>query len=59
MYFVGPPSAPQDVMVGKIGRSYVELRWERPRSDGGSKITGMGKIFTRNMPDLQKGEKKL
>ncbi|GIY64293.1 twitchin [Caerostris darwini] len=35
-----PPSPPEDVMVGKVGRSYIELRWEKPRSDGGSKITG-------------------
>ena len=32
-----PPGVPQ---VVKVGRSYVDLRWEPPASDGGSRITG-------------------
>lgn len=49
---IGPPSPPQDVIVGKVGRSYVELRWDKPRSDGGSKITGMISINFSNLFDL-------
>ena len=33
----GPPGQPQ---VVKVGRGYADLKWEPPRSDGGSKITG-------------------
>ena len=32
-----PPGIPEIV---KIGRSYVDLKWAKPKSDGGSKITG-------------------
>jgi len=32
-----PPGTPQ---VTKVGKNYVDLRWEPPISDGGSRITG-------------------
>lgn len=32
-----PPGTPQ---VVKVGKNYVDLRWEAPASDGGSRITG-------------------
>ncbi|XP_018789320.1 PREDICTED: twitchin isoform X17 [Bactrocera latifrons] len=32
-----PPGTPQ---VTKVGKNYVDLKWERPSSDGGSRITG-------------------
>lgn len=32
-----PPGTPQ---VVKVGKNYVDLRWEAPMSDGGSRITG-------------------
>lgn len=32
-----PPGTPQ---VTKVGKNYVDLRWEPPVSDGGSRITG-------------------
>lgn len=34
------PSAPQAPAVVKVGKNYVDLKWERPVSDGGSRITG-------------------
>ncbi|CAG2161698.1 unnamed protein product [Oppiella nova] len=34
------PSPPQNLHVKKVGKTYVDLKWEAPRSDGGSKITG-------------------
>ncbi|KAF0299363.1 Twitchin [Amphibalanus amphitrite] len=33
----GPPGTPQ---VAKVTRSYVDLKWEPPAFDGGSRITG-------------------
>ena len=36
----GVPSAPRDLRVQKVGRNYVDLKWEPPRSEGGSRITG-------------------
>ncbi|GBP08928.1 Twitchin [Eumeta japonica] len=32
-----PPGTPQ---VIKVGKNYVDLKWEKPHSDGGSRITG-------------------
>lgn len=34
------PSAPGTPKVVKVGKGYVDLTWEAPTSDGGSKITG-------------------
>lgn len=34
------PSAPGIPDIVKIGRSYVDLKWSKPKSDGGSKIVG-------------------
>ncbi|GBM13129.1 Twitchin, partial [Araneus ventricosus] len=33
------PSPPLNVRVSKVGRSYVDVKWDKPRTDGGSKIT--------------------
>lgn len=34
------PSPPKNVTVTKVGKTYVDLKWEKPDSDGGSRITG-------------------
>lgn len=34
------PSAPGTPQVVKVGKNYVDLKWEKPQSDGGSRITG-------------------
>lgn len=34
------PSPPQNPQVTKVSRAYIDLTWEKPRSDGGSRITG-------------------
>ncbi|XP_023314705.1 twitchin isoform X11 [Trichogramma pretiosum] len=34
------PDAPRNPQVVKVGKNYVDLRWEAPASDGGSRITG-------------------
>lgn len=34
------PSPPGKPTVVKIGKNYVDLKWDRPSSDGGSRITG-------------------
>lgn len=34
------PSPPGTPNVIKVGKNYVDLKWERPASDGGSRITG-------------------
>lgn len=34
------PSPPGKPTVVKIGKNYVDLKWDRPTSDGGSRITG-------------------
>lgn len=34
------PSPPGTPKVLKVGRNYVDLKWEPPASDGGSRITG-------------------
>lgn len=34
------PSAPRSPKVVKIGKNYVDLTWDPPASDGGSRITG-------------------
>ena len=35
-----PPSSPGSPEVKKVGKNYIELAWEPPTNDGGSKITG-------------------
>lgn len=37
---IGVPSPPRDLRVVKVGRNYCDLKWEPPRSDGDSRITG-------------------
>ncbi|RWS15514.1 twitchin-like protein, partial [Dinothrombium tinctorium] len=32
------PSPPRNLHITKVGKSYVDLKWEKPISDGGSKI---------------------
>lgn len=34
------PSPPGQPAVVKVGKTYVDLKWNKPSSDGGSKITG-------------------
>lgn len=34
------PSPPGTPTVVKVGKNYVDLKWEPPQSDGGSRITG-------------------
>ena len=36
----GVPAAPGTPQVAKVTRSYVDLKWEPPSFDGGSRITG-------------------
>lgn len=45
MAISGVPSPPLNVRVGKVGKSYVDLKWDKPRTDGGSKITGKKSLF--------------
>ena len=35
-----PPGAPGEISVTEVGGDFVSLQWERPRSDGGGRITG-------------------
>ncbi|KAG9509578.1 Twitchin [Fragariocoptes setiger] len=35
-----PPSAPQNLRVTKVGKTYVDLKWDKPVADGGTKLTG-------------------
>ncbi|CAH8545499.1 unnamed protein product [Schistosoma haematobium] len=35
-----PPSAPDSINVDKVNKNGVKLSWQKPRKDGGSKITG-------------------
>ncbi|CAL1540886.1 unnamed protein product, partial [Lymnaea stagnalis] len=34
------PSTPGVPEAAKVGKTYVDLKWDKPRNDGGSKITG-------------------
>ncbi|CAG5133824.1 unnamed protein product, partial [Candidula unifasciata] len=34
------PSVPGVPEAAKVGKTFVELKWDKPRNDGGSKITG-------------------
>ena len=43
----GKPSTPGVPEPVKTGRTFVELKWEKPRNDGGSKITG--RVLVNNL----------
>lgn len=36
----GKPGIPGVPEAARIGKTFVELKWEKPRNDGGSRITG-------------------
>ncbi|KAI5639981.1 immunoglobulin i-set domain-containing protein [Phthorimaea operculella] len=36
----GPPGAPVAPRVLRVGRNYVDLSWDPPTTDGGSRVTG-------------------
>lgn len=38
--FLVAPSSPGTPQVKKVGKDYVELAWEEPTTDGGSKVLG-------------------
>ena len=40
MFLLQVPSPPGTPTVIKVGKSYADLKWEPPTSDGGSRITG-------------------
>lgn len=35
-----PPSPPRNLRILKVGKTYADIKWDKPQSDGGSKITG-------------------
>ncbi|KAL7064324.1 hypothetical protein AAHC03_04779 [Spirometra sp. Aus1] len=37
---IAPASAPQDLNVDKVTKNGTRLSWKKPKSDGGSKVTG-------------------
>lgn len=39
-YFTDPPSAPGVPAVTEVGGDFVNLQWDKPESDGGSRIQG-------------------
>lgn len=58
------PSPPGTPVVEKVGRNYVDLKWTKPESDGGARITGyivekrvLGSIWTKcndyNVPECE------
>ena len=42
----GKPASPSIPNVVTVGKSYVDLEWDKPFKDGGSKITGKIGIFS-------------
>ncbi|KAM3957310.1 projectin protein bent isoform 8-T9 [Aphomia sociella] len=36
----GPPAPPRAPRVVRVGRNYVDLSWDPPANDGGSRVTG-------------------
>ena len=38
--YAGKPGSPGVPEAEKVGKTYVDLKWDKPRNDGGSKITG-------------------
>lgn len=38
------PNPPESPTVVKVGKSFADLKWEPPSSDGGSKITGKRRV---------------
>lgn len=53
MFVAEVPGSPGMPEVGTVGKTYVELTWEPPRSDGGSRITGIWLKIHENIDNLQ------
>ena len=48
--FLDPPSDPRNLTVADSNKTQITVRWEKPKSDGGSPITGYV-IETRSPPN--------
>jgi hypothetical protein len=40
IYYLDPPSPPGVPNVTEVGEDFVNLSWEKPESDGGSRVQG-------------------
>jgi hypothetical protein len=40
MFVADKPGTPGVPEAAKVGKTFVTLKWDKPRNDGGSKITG-------------------
>ena len=48
-FLAGKPSTPGVPEAAKVGRTSVDLQWDKPRNDGGSKLTGTVQIRGDNL----------
>ena len=39
-YFTAKSGAPGVPQVDNVGKTFVDLKWDKPKNDGGAKITG-------------------